>query len=81
MFSSLLIYPRNQNYLIDYLQNLMENRTISVVRSYAIISYDGTSQDAIQELNRKSLSCAVSNFSLKTPIRSKCFLLNSNPLK
>ena len=45
-----------KNYLIDYLQNLMENRTISVVRSYAIISYDGTSQDAIQELNRKSLS-------------------------
>lgn len=42
-----------KNYLIDYLQNLMENRTISVVRSYAIISYDGTSQDAIQELNRK----------------------------
>ena len=35
-----------KNYLIDYLQNLMENRTISVVRSYAIISYDGTSQDA-----------------------------------
>lgn len=45
-----------KNYLINYLQNLMENRTISVVRSYAIISYDGTSQDAIQELNRKSLS-------------------------
>lgn len=45
-----------KNYLIDYLQNLMENRTISVVRSYAIISYDGNLKDAMQELNRKTLS-------------------------
>ena len=41
---------------IDYLHNLMENRTISVVRSYAIISYDGNLKDAMQELNRKTLS-------------------------
>ena len=45
-----------KNYLIDYLHNLMENRTISVVRSYAIISYDGNLKDAMQELNRKTLS-------------------------
>ena len=45
-----------KEYLIDYLQNLMENRTISVVRSYAIISYDGNLKDAMQELNRKTLS-------------------------
>lgn len=45
-----------KNYLIDYLHNLMENRNISVVRSYAIVSYDGNSQDAMQELNRKALS-------------------------
>lgn len=45
-----------KNHLIDYLQNLMENRNISIVRNYAIISYDGDSKDAIQELSRKTLS-------------------------
>lgn len=45
-----------KNYLIDYLHNLMENRTISVVRSYAIISCDENLKDAMQELNRKTLS-------------------------
>lgn len=45
-----------KNYLIDYLQNLMENRTISVVKNYAIISYDGLYENAIEELNRKSSS-------------------------
>lgn len=45
-----------KNYLIDYLRTLMENRNISVVKSYAIISYDGTSQDAMQELTRKATS-------------------------
>ena len=44
-----------KQYLIDYLQNLMENRTISVVKNYAIISYDGTYDKALEELNRKSL--------------------------
>lgn len=45
-----------QNYLIEYLKNLMENRTISVIKNYAIISYDGLYENAIEELNRKSLS-------------------------
>ena len=45
-----------KNYLIDYLQNLMENRSISVVKNYAIISYDGTYENAVEELNRKVLS-------------------------
>lgn len=45
-----------KNYLIDYLQNLMENRTISVVKNYAIISYDGLYENAVEELNRKSSS-------------------------
>ena len=45
-----------KNYLIDYLHNLMENRTISVVRRYAIISCDENLKDAMQELNRKTLS-------------------------
>ena len=34
----------------------MENRTISVVKNYAVISYDGLYENAIEELNRKSLS-------------------------
>lgn len=45
-----------KKYLIEYLENLMENRTISVVKNYAIISYDGTYENAIEELNRKVMS-------------------------
>ena len=45
-----------RNYLIEYLQNLMENKTISIVKNYAIISYDGAYDKAIEELNRRSLS-------------------------
>lgn len=45
-----------KNYLIRYLESLMENRTISVVKNYAIISYDGLYENAIDELNRKCIS-------------------------
>lgn len=45
-----------KRYLIEYLENLMENRSISVVKNYAIISYDGLYENAVQELNRKSSS-------------------------
>ena len=45
-----------KNYLVNYLESLMENRTISVVKNYAIISYDGTYEKAIDELNRKATS-------------------------
>lgn len=45
-----------QKYLVEYLENLMENRSISVVKNYAIISYDGTYEKAIDELNRKATS-------------------------
>ena len=45
-----------KEYLIEYLQNLMENRSISVVKNYAIISYDGTYEKAVEELNRKVMS-------------------------
>lgn len=45
-----------KNYLTNYLQELMENRSISIIRNYAIISYDGTYENAIDELNRKSTS-------------------------
>ncbi len=45
-----------QSHLIEYLQNLMENKTISIIKNYAIISYDGLYETAIEELNRKILS-------------------------
>ena len=45
-----------KKYLINYLESLMENRNISVVKNYAIISYDGTYENAIEELNRKAMS-------------------------
>lgn len=45
-----------KGYLVDYLDNLMENRTISVVKNYAIISYDGLYENALQELERKANS-------------------------
>ena len=43
-----------KKYLIDYLQSLMENRSVSIVTNYAVISYDGLYEDAINELVRKS---------------------------
>lgn len=45
-----------KNNLIEYLQTLMENRSISVVTNYAIISYDGFYENATDELTRKSNS-------------------------
>ena len=41
-----------KEYMIDYLKNLMENRNITVLRNYAIISYDGLFEDAKVELMR-----------------------------
>ena len=46
----------DKKYLINYLESLMEYRNISVVKNYAIISYDGTYENAIEELNRKVMS-------------------------
>lgn len=43
-----------KEFLINYLQNLMENRSISVVKNYAIISYDGLYENAVEELARKT---------------------------
>lgn len=46
-----------QENLINYLTFLMENRSISVIKNYAIISYYGNSfKDASEELNRNALS-------------------------
>jgi hypothetical protein len=65
-----------QNYLIDYLENLMENRNISVIRNYAIISYDGTYQNAIDELTRKTLSFKSNLLRAKI----SCEILDENEL-
>ena len=65
-----------QNNLIKYLQNLMENRTISVIKNYAIISYDGLYENAKEELNRKILS--LKNSLIRANI--SCELLNENEL-
>ena len=65
-----------KEYLINYLQNLMENRTISVVKNYAIISYNGTYDKSIEELNRKSLSFTGSLLRAKIV----CEILNENEL-
>ena len=45
-----------KKYLMEYLDNLMENRTISIIKNYAIISYDGFYLNAIEELNRRATS-------------------------
>lgn len=65
-----------KNYLIEYLNNLMENRTISVVKNYAVISYDGIYENAIEELNRKS------NSFKNNMLRSKivCEVLNEDDI-
>lgn len=65
-----------KQYLTEYLQNLMENKTISVVKNYAIISYDGLYKDAIEELHRNS-SSFIGNL-LKAKIT--CEILNEDEL-
>lgn len=42
-----------RNYLMGYLDNLMESRNISIIKNYAIISYDGIYENAVEELNRQ----------------------------
>lgn len=62
--------------LIFYLENLMENRSISVVKNYAIISYDGYYENAFDELNRR-----VANFK-GSLLRAKiqCEVLEENEI-
>ena len=65
-----------QDLFCYYLQNLMENRNISVIKNYAIISYDGTYENAIDELSRRILS--FKNSLLKAKIQ--CELLEEKEL-
>lgn len=59
-----------------YLQNLMENRNISIIKNYAIISYDGAYENAIDELNRRVLS--FKNSLIRAKIQ--CNILEENEL-
>lgn len=43
-----------QNKLIEYLSYLMENRSISVIKNYVIITYYGNYEDAVESLNRNA---------------------------
>lgn len=65
-----------QKALIDYLDNLMNNRSISVINNYAIISYDGYYENAIDELSRR-----VSSFKSNL-LRAKvqCEVLEENEI-
>lgn len=65
-----------KEYLIEYLQRLMENRTISVIRNYAIISYDGPYEKALEELDRESSSFIGNLLQAKIV----CEILNENEL-
>lgn len=65
-----------KNHLIEYLQNLMENRSISVVTNYAIISYDGLYENALDELTRQSNS--FKNSMLRAKI--VCEILNEDEI-
>lgn len=52
--NELTSYKANEykQYMINYLHELMENRNITVIRNYAIISYNGLFEDAQTELIR-----------------------------
>lgn len=65
-----------KKYLIGYLEDLMENRKITVVKNYAIISYDGLYENAIEELNRNSLSFKGNLLRAKIV----CEILNNNEI-
>lgn len=45
-----------KEHLVNFLQKLMDNRVVSIIKSYAIISYDGVYDNARNELNRQVMS-------------------------
>lgn len=65
-----------KNYMMDYLKNLMDNRNITVLKNYAIISYDGLFEDAKVELIR--LCSSFKNNLLRAKIQTE--LLNEKEL-
>ena len=65
-----------QESFIHYLENLMENKNISVVKNYVVISYDGYLEDCEDELNRRLFS--FKNSLIRAKIQ--CEVLNENEL-
>ena len=65
-----------KNAMINYLENLEENRSISIIKNYAIISYDGNLKEAEDELNRKIVS--LKNSLLRAKI--SCKVLNESEI-
>ena len=65
-----------KNAMINYLENLEENRSISIIKNYAIISYDGNLKEAENELNRKIVS--LKNSLLRAKI--SCKVLNESEI-
>ena len=51
-FSNFNIREYQKN-LIEYLNSLMESNSISIVKNYAVLSYDGLYKNAINELERR----------------------------
>lgn len=62
--------------LINFLNEMMENRDTSINRNYIILSYDGVYEDAIKELNRK-IANIKSNLSRA---KIQCELLNDEDI-
>ena len=73
-------YKANEykQYMIKYLQELMEDRNITVIRNYAIISYDGLFEDAQTELIRlcNSFKSNLLRAKIKTELLEKIDLYN-----
>lgn len=78
--NQLASYKANEyrQYMINYLQNLMENKNITVVRNYAIISYDGLFEDAKTELVRlcSSFKSNLLRAKIQTELLQKIDLYN-----
>lgn len=73
-------YKANEykQYMIKYLQELMEDRNITVIRNYAIISYDGLFEDAQTELIRlcNSFKSNLLRAKIQTELLEKIDLYN-----
>lgn len=73
-------YKANEykQHMIKYLQELMEDRNITVIRNYAIISYDGLFEDAQTELIRlcNSFKSNLLRAKIQTELLEKIDLYN-----
>lgn len=63
-----------QQLLINHLEDLMGNNKISIIKNYAIISYDGTYRNARNELDRKYI--LLKNGLIRARINCNCLTEN-----